>query len=460
MTINTDISSLLQVIGKTDEAMQKQELLHSHVYNEDMINKVKEKVTKYYSDNGKQVDAETIAESVDYFMQQRLTYKAPKPWVESLGGVYANRGVIAISLAAVTTAGTATVVGMEHLEANRVAAQITAAQNFQRNAEAAIEALSQEFITQEKSIAQYESSDSSIIKQGYTKAKMALLAQENIMEQAKGIQMIKVNEENINVAKASSNSVISLIDKAAVHSATVSDFLNEAGLMEKLEREYAKISKDAKRYEMTSTEWERGFAQMNAGAIKDSNQTLTNLYGLLANMSQLASNMASLEKLYKETSELVSEKKTAAYVNFVYTKNKASLNSGKSVDFVSEFLVLQPILKNAYNLEIMNQKGLRAAYTWDDDETRKTTYYLVMQVKGDDGNTGSVFIQPFEQSQQAFYEKFSIQVAENVYRKVEADFMDNNFVDNNVFGNKPKGSLFPDFNVKVAAISQRTPAKQ
>ncbi|MEZ6038150.1 MAG: DUF6384 family protein [Planctomycetota bacterium] len=133
---------------------------------------------------------------------------------------------------------------------------------------------------------------------------------------------------------------------------------------------------------------------------------------------------------------------------------EAALAAGdvaRAGELVGKLGELVAVLDQSYELRIVSRPGVQSGvWRYLDGDRSKRNYYIIVEAVGADGHVRSLPIRDEEQQRTRNVKRFGVRVPIGVYERVKADKLDNNLIDDVVFGHKRRGARSPEFRFPVA----------
>lgn len=128
----------------------------------------------------------------------------------------------------------------------------------------------------------------------------------------------------------------------------------------------------------------------------------------------------------------------------------ASGNAGAAREAVAALADLRATLAQTYELRIVSRPGERTGvFRVPDVNTRARNYYLIVEAVTPSGDALKMPITSEEDGTVATVDKWGVRVPKPTYDKVAADKSDDGIVEDNILGEKPRGSLAPVYEMDV-----------
>ena len=144
----------------------------------------------------------------------------------------------------------------------------------------------------------------------------------------------------------------------------------------------------------------------------------------------------------------------AAELQTLRTGAEAALAAGdiaRAGELVGKLGELVAVLDQSYELRIVSRPGVQSGvWRYLDGDRSKRNYYIIVEAVGGDGQVQTLPIRDEEQQQTRNVKRFGVRVPIEVYERVKRDKLDNNLIDDAVFGHKRRGARVPEFRFPVA----------
>lgn len=125
-------------------------------------------------------------------------------------------------------------------------------------------------------------------------------------------------------------------------------------------------------------------------------------------------------------------------------------NAGAAREAVAALADLRATLAQTYELRIVSRPGERTGvFRVPDVNTRARNYYLIVEAVTPSGDALKMPITSEEDGTVATVDKWGVRVPKPTYDKVAADKSDDGIVEDNILGEKPRGSLAPVYEMDV-----------
>lgn len=125
-------------------------------------------------------------------------------------------------------------------------------------------------------------------------------------------------------------------------------------------------------------------------------------------------------------------------------------NAGAAREAVAVLADLRATLAQTYELRIVSRPGERTGvFRVPDVNTRARNYYLIVEAVTPSGDALKMPITSEEDGTVATVDKWGVRVPKATYDKVAADKSDDGIVEDNILGEKPRGSLAPVYEMDV-----------
>lgn len=125
-------------------------------------------------------------------------------------------------------------------------------------------------------------------------------------------------------------------------------------------------------------------------------------------------------------------------------------NAGAAREAVAALADLRATLAQTYELRIVSRPGERTGvFRVPDVNTRARNYYLIVEAVTPSGDALKMPITSEEDGMVATVDKWGVRVPKPTYDKVAADKSDDGIVEDNILGEKPRGSLAPVYEMDV-----------
>jgi len=164
----------------------------------------------------------------------------------------------------------------------------------------------------------------------------------------------------------------------------------------------------------------------------------------------LPNEMDSLyETIHEETKVQQAENEAVA----IRDRGKAAAQKGNRAGAeaaVADLIGIRDTIRQDYQLDVVDRPGVKWGFwTFPEDNTEATNYYLVVEAIGPDDTPLTLPIRDEQTGKTDNVSMWGLRVPEEVYRAVEADKTDDGKIQRPVMGVKQFGFLEPDYVVQV-----------
>jgi hypothetical protein len=129
----------------------------------------------------------------------------------------------------------------------------------------------------------------------------------------------------------------------------------------------------------------------------------------------------------------------------------AAGDTTRAGEMLGKLSALVEQLDRTYELRIVSRPGVQSGvWRYHGDDRSRRNYYIVVEAVGPDGHVLSLPIRNEEQQVTRTVKRFAVRVPVEVFERVKADKLDNNLIDDAVFGHKRRGAREPEFRFPVA----------
>ncbi len=142
-----------------------------------------------------------------------------------------------------------------------------------------------------------------------------------------------------------------------------------------------------------------------------------------------------------------------AKVDALYNDGIAAVNGGDAAgakQAVGDIKTLNADMNNQYQLRIVSRPGENSGvFRVHDGNTNVRNYYLIVEGIGANGKPQMVTIESEEDRVTKRTNIWGVRVPKDVFYRVAADKKDDQIIQNAIIGNKKRGFLKPDYNIKT-----------
>lgn len=128
----------------------------------------------------------------------------------------------------------------------------------------------------------------------------------------------------------------------------------------------------------------------------------------------------------------------------------AAGDNNAAAELLGRLDALVGILDLSYELRILSRPEDRSGVWRYQDDRSKRNHYIIVEPIGANGSVLTLPILDEEKQQVRRVRRFGVRVPVEVYERVRADKLDNNLIDDVVFGSKRRGAREPEFRFPVA----------